>query len=206
MIILLLSLVIGYVLGSIPTAHLIVRGARGIDIRNAGSGNVGALNSYLVTRSPFIGICVLLLDFLKGFAAVALTRILFGDDFRAVGAAGIGAILGHNYTVWLKGQGGRGLATAAGALLSITPVMIPVWMVCWGVGYAVVRNVNMGSAIACCLAPLAMAFLPDGIWNHWMTQYDSRLIVNIFLVLSMVVILTKLVRPVMEFLNIQRRL
>ncbi len=206
MILQLPSFVIGYVLGSIPMAHLIVRRARGIDIRNAGSGNVGALNSFLVTGSAFIGAFVLLLDFLKGFAAVKLSSIFFGEGFPIASAAAAGAIVGHNYSIWLKGRGGRGLATAAGAFLMVSPATIPVWMIVWGIGFGVVRDVNFGSVIACVFTPLVMALLPDGIWNIWTAGRDSQFAVVLFVVLTMIVILTKLVRPMMEYLNTQRRL
>ena len=202
----LLSLLIGYVLGSIPTAHLVVRRARGVDIRNAGSGNVGALNSYLVTRSPFVGAVVLLFDVLKGFAAVELSRAIFGGLYAAAAGAGIGAVLGHNFPVWLKGQGGRGLSTAAGAMLSIDPVVVPLWMLCWGAGYAAVKEVNVGSAIACCLAPAIMSFLPDGVWNFMVPPQVSRWSAQLFIIATMVVILTKLVGPVKEYLTLHRRL
>ena len=110
--------VVGYLLGSFPTAYLMVRLKSRVDIRKAGSGNVGTLNSFMVTKSKGVGVVVLLLDLLKGVAAVTIAP-LFGasDPFLAQTVAGAAAVAGHNFPVWLGGKGGRGLATGAGVML-----------------------------------------------------------------------------------------
>ncbi len=200
------SFLIGYAFGSIPTALLVVQKARGIDVRTVGSGNVGAMNSYLVTRSALIGVIVFLLDFLKGLAPVVLTRMWLGSDLSVEGAAGIGAIVGHNFSIWLKGRGGRGIATAAGVVLTIVPIVIPIWILCWAIGFAFVREINVGNAIACCLSPLVLIVLPDEIRSLWRETSVPSLQVIVFVAIGMALILTKLVKPVQEFLHSQRRL
>ncbi len=167
---------------------------------------MGALNSYLVTRSPFVGIAVLLVDFAKGYAAVEVVRLLFGGSFLPSGAGAIGAIVGHNYSVWLKGEGGRGLATAAGAVLTIAPVFIVLWIALWAAGYGILREVNVASAAACCIAPMVLASLPDGIWDAWIRDPGPHVAVSIVLILCMAIILAKLFTPVVKYLKSHRRL
>src|SRR5512140_1590079 len=112
----LLSGATGYLLGSFPTAYILVRWKSKTDIRMVGSGNVGGLNSYVVTKSKALAAIVVLIDALKGVAAVLIAPLITGDSFIFMAAAGIGAVLGHNFPVWLRFKGGRGLATAAGVL------------------------------------------------------------------------------------------
>src|SRR5271170_7358535 len=114
MLIYLLTAIGAYLLGSIPTGFLVAK-AKGIDIRSAGSGNIGATNSMRVLGKP-AGIFVLLMDALKGYAAVAWLTFAILKTINATSAdaetlrifAGICAVLGHNYTYWLKFKGGKG--------------------------------------------------------------------------------------------------
>ena len=115
-----------YLLGSIPTGYLVAK-AKGIDIRSVGSGNIGATNVFRILGKP-AGIFVLLADALKGFLAVWLTQefsphfnIAAGDLEMHLIVAGVGAILGHNYTCFLKFKGGKGIATSAGVLMALAP-------------------------------------------------------------------------------------
>lgn len=155
-----IAILTGYLLGSIPTAYLIVRRQQGIDIRKAGSGNVGTLNSFEVTRSKRVGVVVLLIDVLKGIAAVLLGGAIDGSGQTGPMAAGIAAVAGHNFPVWLGFKGGRGLATAAGVAAVLVPVLILVWMVLWAGAFAVIRRVNPASAVASVLAVPVLLPLP----------------------------------------------
>src|SRR5436305_1069529 len=112
---------VAYLLGSIPTGYLVAR-SRGIDIRSVGSGNIGATNVFRVLGKP-AGITVLLVDALKGF--VACRFVAFGPTAPSEAhqmVAGLFAILGHNYTCWLRFKGGKGVATTAGVLLALAPL------------------------------------------------------------------------------------
>ena len=101
-----------YFLGSIPCAYIVAQSRRGIDIRDYGSGNVGTMNTRLVMGWP-AALAVFMLDFLKGFLAWYLGVIsgIGGIELLCI------AVLGHNFPVWLRFQGGKGLATAFGGLL-----------------------------------------------------------------------------------------
>ncbi|MEK6565125.1 MAG: glycerol-3-phosphate acyltransferase, partial [Bacteroidota bacterium] len=108
-----LHLLAGYLIGSIPTAFLVVKRTAGVDIRQSGSGNVGGYNAFTVTRSKSIGFVVGVLDGVKGLVAVFVAS-LTGEMVSLQMLALFGAVLGHNYPVWLRFKGGRGLATACG--------------------------------------------------------------------------------------------
>jgi glycerol-3-phosphate acyltransferase PlsY len=152
-----------YLLGSIPTGFLVAR-ARGIDIRKVGSGNIGATNSMRVLGKP-AGIFVLLVDVLKGFAAVAWLPILVLKIFSTTQidletlriVAGIFAVLGHNYPCWLKFKGGKGIATTAGVFLALAPWALLVALVVFILAVALTKYVSVGS-IAAAIA------LPATVW------------------------------------------
>jgi glycerol-3-phosphate acyltransferase PlsY len=193
--ILVLSSFLGYLIGSIPTAFLLVRWKSNVDIRQVGSGNVGALNSLLVTGSKLVGGLVLLIDLAKGGAAVLLASTLFGA-FDAEAAAGASAIVGHNYPLWLGWKGGRGLATAAGVMLIISWPVVGIWGGLWVLGFGLTKDVNVGSAIASAGGLLGSVFVPDALLAELAeTPAEFR----IFLVILFVLILMKLMAPVRQY-------
>ena len=121
-----LSFLSGYLVGSFPTGYLLVKRKSNLDITVSGSGNAGAFNASVVTGSKVLGIAVGLIDGLKGAAAVLIGELLLpGFWGSAVGV--LGAVIGHNYPVWLRFKGGRGLATACGGLLLLGPSYVIVW-------------------------------------------------------------------------------
>jgi glycerol-3-phosphate acyltransferase PlsY len=113
----LFALALGYLLGSIPFGLLLTRAAGLGDIREIGSGNIGATN-VLRTGNKAVAAATLALDALKGAAAVIVSTMLFGPI--APLAAGLGAVLGHCFPVWLKFKGGKGVATTLGSLLALS--------------------------------------------------------------------------------------
>ena len=146
--------VAAYLLGSIPTGFLVAK-ARGVDIRAVGSGNIGAANTFrAVGRSA--GIFVLIIDALKGFAAVELCYLilpLFGvtDPGTAIHyrvLAGIFAVLGHNYTCWLGFKGGKGIATTGGVYLALVPWAVCFALIAFIVALVVTRFTSVGSMLA----------------------------------------------------------
>ena len=111
---------LGYFAGSIPFAFLIPKCFAGVDVRNEGSGNIGAANVFRATR-PLLGLAVFGLDVFKGFAIVLLaTRLGMDDPTRT--AAGVATIMGHIYPVWLRFRGGKGVATAGGVFGVLSPI------------------------------------------------------------------------------------
>ncbi|MBI2869004.1 MAG: glycerol-3-phosphate acyltransferase [Chloroflexi bacterium] len=137
------AVIIGYLLGAIPFAFIIGRFARGIDIRQVGTRNVGAMNTVReIGVAP--GLTVLLLDMAKGSLAVVAARLLAAPGVF-VFAAGMAAVAGHNWPVFLRFRGGRGAATTLGVLLAVTPaefglsfvVVLAVFLFTWSSGLAV---------------------------------------------------------------------
>ena len=160
---LLISIFGGYLFGSIPTAYLIVRRRAGIDIRKNGSGNVGAFNSYDVTQSKKIGIIVGLLDGVKGFIVALAAWQLLGGSFWNQAAALCSALIGHNYPVWLRFRGGRGLAPAAGGMFAIGISYTIVWCATWAVAFKSVKNILKANIAAIILAPIILLIIP-AVW------------------------------------------
>lgn len=156
-----------YLVGSVPTGYLVGK-ACGIDIRSVGSGNIGATNVFRILGKP-AGIFVLLVDALKGFLACT---VVAGAVFQMVGAVpeapskelfailgGVAAILGHNYTCWLKFQGGKGIATSAGVLIALLPGPFLIILATWLLIFAISRYVSLASITAAVALPFATWFV-----------------------------------------------
>jgi acyl phosphate:glycerol-3-phosphate acyltransferase len=160
-----------YLVGSIPTGYLLGR-ARGLDIRQHGSGNIGATNVWRVMGRNW-GLLAFASDFLKGFLPLFLLRKLVFPDggpwtvslLLVVG--GLAAIIGHNYTPWLGFKGGKGIATSAGVLAALMPPVLGVALSLWIIATLITRLVSIGSILAAAsLAPLALWFYP-GEWIYF---------------------------------------
>lgn len=163
-------------LGSIPFGFLVAK-VRGIDIRSVGSGNIGATNAMRVLGKP-AGITVLLLDAFKGYVAVQWLILalppLLGPGPEAMGhlrvVAGIFAVLGHNYTCWLKFKGGKGIATTAGVYLALAPWALLVGLIVFLLVVALTRYVSAGSISAAVALPVTVWIMhPDELFLNIVT-------------------------------------
>ncbi len=155
---LLIIAAVSYLLGSIPFGYLLVRIFRGEDVRKSGSGNIGATN--VSRKSPVLGILTLLLDALKGTAAVAASykvadRMVAIPTYEQMALAALFAVIGHMFPVWLKLRGGKGVATALGAFVVIAPKAVLVAAIIFIAVVAISRHVSLGSIIAVAAFPLA---------------------------------------------------
>ncbi len=153
----MLVLAANYLLGSIPSAYLVGR-MKGIDIRQEGSGNVGATNAVRVLGKG-AGILVLVLDALKGVLGVQLAKLVGGPWF-VVGAALL-VIVGHSYSIFLKFKGGKGVAAGAGIVLALAPVTVAIQVVIFVVIVVLSKYVSLGSMIAALTLPLTMYFVGE---------------------------------------------
>lgn len=156
-----IGVVVGYILGSIPFAYLAGRATRGIDLRQHGSGNLGATNVYR-TLGWKVAVVVFLLDVLKGAAPVLLVlRAGTGPHLQLWAiAAGIAAIAGHAKPIFLLWRGGgKGVATATGVFLALAPLPTLVAVAIWLAVVAVTGYVSLGSLFAAVALPIAIAAL-----------------------------------------------
>ena len=149
-----------YLLGAIPTAYLFGKAKKGIDIREHGSGNVGATNAFRVL-GKLPGILVLVIDVVKGAVAVTLLPHLIKPitpiDYSWLQALlGILAIAGHIWTPFLRFKGGKGVATSLGVFLFLDPVSTLIALVVWIAGLLLFRYVSVSSVLAAITLPIAM--------------------------------------------------
>ncbi|MCY3842708.1 MAG: glycerol-3-phosphate 1-O-acyltransferase PlsY [Acidobacteria bacterium] len=147
-----LVVVASYLAGAVPFAHLAARRLAGVDVRRAGSGNVGATNVLRLAGAPLAGL-VLLLDAGKGAAAVLAARAL-GADEGGQAAAGAAAVVGHVWPVWLGFCGGKGVAVAGGAFAVLAPAATAMAAALFTVVVAISRYVSLGSLAAAAAQPL----------------------------------------------------
>jgi glycerol-3-phosphate acyltransferase PlsY len=165
--------VAAYLLGSLPSAYLIVRFARGTDLRAVESGSVGALNAFRATGAGWIGVAVLILDVGKGMLAV----VLAGDGAGIATQALVTtlAVAGHNWPIWLSGKGGKGLATAAGALTLVTPLSVPLWAVIWALAYVGSGYIALGTIAATALLPVFLGIVAG--WAYGLAALPACLLI-----------------------------
>jgi glycerol-3-phosphate acyltransferase PlsY len=185
----ILAITISYLIGSIPTAYIFGRLLKGIDIRNFGSGNVGATNAMRVLGKP-AGISVLLIDILKGFLVVVGVGAVFAPRISILSPQtlslilGLAAICGHSWTIFLGFRGGKGVATTFGVLLGLA-LKIPglyfvilLLILVWVAVFAVARIISVASVITALALPIFIFYFRP-----------SRALGALSLLLSVIVIL-----------------
>ena len=144
-------ILVAYAIGSIPFALVIARLWGVDDLARAGSGNPGAANVLRVSGVT-AGVLVALLDIAKGALSVTLARH-FSDEPAAPAAAGVAAMLGHIYPVWLRFRGGKGVATAAGVFAVLSPIALAFSLTIFAAAVAVTKYVSLGSVLAALALP-----------------------------------------------------
>lgn len=160
---LLIGIILSYLIGSIPTAYIFGRLYKGIDIREHGSGNVGATNVFRVLgKGP--GALVLLLDILKGVIAVAVISTLLSlDHVVHYIVLAVFVVGGHNWTVFLNFKGGKGVATSLGVLIGLTlklasiRIVLLITITAWILCFLTTRIISISSIIAAVILPITMA-------------------------------------------------
>jgi glycerol-3-phosphate acyltransferase PlsY len=175
----LIAATVGYLLGSIPFGYLLVRLFKGEDVRTSGSGNIGATN--VARKSPVLGVATLLLDAVKGLAAVLVARVLFSGPHQQLimTTAAFFAVLGHLFPLWLKFRGGKGVATSLGAFILLTPKSILCMVVLFLLVAVAFRYVSLGSVAVAAAFPLLAWALHEYV--------DPRQLVLIALVSALVI-------------------
>jgi glycerol-3-phosphate acyltransferase PlsY len=188
--------ILSYLVGSIPTSIIVGKIARGIDIRQYGSGNAGGTNVIRVLGWK-AGVFVILMDMAKGLVAtILLSRLMFGalpfanltpfDDFTVVQIiAGSAAILGHIWTVFAGFRGGKGIATAGGMLIGIAPVEVGVSLAVFSIVFLVTHYVSLGSLSAAVAFPLTM-FFRENVFLEQVRGYNTLIYFSIAIALLII--------------------
>ena len=177
---LLLSLLMAaaYLMGSIPCGLLIAR-LKGVDLQKVGSGNIGATNVYRCVGKAW-GVAAFVLDAVKGFVpAFVFPRLMESSPPWLGLACGIAAVAGHNWPVWLKFKGGKGVSTSAGMLLGIAPAAVGIGFAVFALTVALTRFVSLGSILA------AVAVAGSGVWLY---GADNRLLAGALILMGLLVI------------------
>jgi len=153
-----------FLIGGIPFG-LLAGKCKGIDLRNVGSGNIGATNAFRMLGKGW-GIAVFLLDFAKGYVPLLLVSVWLKDTVSPLDVVmvlcGMGAVLGHNFSPYLGFKGGKGMATSAGILLAWIPLALLLCVAVWGLVFLVTRYVSLASIIAGLALPvITVVTVPD---------------------------------------------
>jgi len=155
------ALLASYLLGAIPTSYLVGRIARGIDLREHGSGNLGATNLYRTLGWKF-AVPVALFDIARGAVPVLVFAPRVADSRLFAPGCGVMAVLGHVYSLFVRFRGGKGVATAAGGLLALSPWVVLALVGVWAAVVFATGYVSLGSVVAAALMPLLVWLLYPG--------------------------------------------
>lgn len=189
----LLIFAMAYLLGSISFSYIFIKKFHNKDLRNEGSGNLGMLNSYEASKDKVLTFAILMLDMTKAIYCIALVNLLFYESYL-IGTiiAGIGIILGHNWNIFLRFRGGRGLAPAAGISIVVNFYPLIIWLASWTISKAFIKNIHISNCISSILTIAILWISPSDLifsfdsWNY-ITPDALRILftaINILIILS----------------------
>jgi len=194
----IISLLLGYVIGSFPTAFLLLKKVKNIDITTVGTGNVGAMNSFEVTNSKAIGILVLILDLLKGMLPILILKMFSLNDFSFLSVALMASIFSHCYNPWLKLKGGRGLASAAGGAALIFPFALVVWIILWVIFYFMKKDITIANVAASAMSLMVIVTSISTAIKYAFPKPDSEAILVLFTLGMLLIIISKHTEPLQD--------
>lgn len=199
-----------YLIGSVPFAYLILKFRFNKDITKEGSGNVGTLNSFEITGSKSVGVYVLILDVLKGVIPSLILVFLLKLPLVYVVLPLILLVAGHNFSVWLKFKGGRGLATSAGISIVINFFMLIIWCVVYYIVYRITKkSIHIANVVATILMPV-IAVIPGEFFLKFSYGYsETPEFVSLFFafwsVLSLLILL-KHIEPLVSLFREKKKI
>lgn len=195
-----LSFLIGYLIGSFPSAYLLVKWKSSIDLRTSGSGIIGTLNTLEVTGNKWLGITVLIIDMLKGTTATIIGIILWNEQFYLTAVTGLSAIVGHNFSIWLKFKGGRGLATTAGMMLVLGWIFIALWCIIFGFTYLFSKHIYISNITASIISPILIWLTPIHAVQFLLPITLSHTQLSTIVTCACVIVLLGHTKPIKELL------
>lgn len=203
MIALTAMFIMGYCLGMFNAAWLVHRVRTGSNLASEGSGNLGARNLYDVSGNLWISVFAGVLDAAKGAIAVIAAQHIHPTWYQAWACAGIGSVVGHNYNVFLKGKGGRGLATALGVGLVSFPGFVVTWACMYLVGYYIIRrNLHVGAMTATIATVFIVLSLPEVAVLHVSTLNTAdATAVRLFASALCIPIFLKHIQPIRDIIR-----
>ena len=189
----LLIFAMAYLLGSISFSYIFIKKFHKKDLRNEGSGNLGMLNSYEASKDKVLTFAILMLDMTKAIYCIALVNLLFYESYL-IGTiiAGIGIILGHNWNIFLRFRGGRGLAPAAGISMVVNFYPLIIWLASWTISKAFTKNIHISNCISSILTIAILWISPSDLifsFDSWESITPDALrklftAINILIILS----------------------
>src|SRR5690606_12971100 len=195
------SSMIGYLLGSFPSAYILLKRTKNLDITTQGSGNVGAMNTFDVTKSKMLGAIVLAADAFKGLLSVYFCILLFGNQFIYPALALLFAVFSHCFNPWLKLKGGRGLATAAGGTAILFPIILLSWGLVWVIIFLMKKNIILANVWATLASIIIIFSSADIVWKYTFPMAENISTLILFSTGLMIIIFVKHVEPFIQFLG-----
>ena len=171
-------ILLSYLLGSLPIGLMVGRMVKGIDVRDYGSGNIGASNVWRI-MGPIWGTAVFLFDFCKGYLPTRVTSDLHGLTPWMPVVVGLAAILGHNFSPFLRFKGGKGVATSLGVVAGLSPFAALVGFALWGLCLAATRYISISSMIAAVVTSLVLIIL-----HHDLPHVLFAILVSAFVIVK----------------------
>ncbi len=193
---------LGYLVGSLPTAYILLKKFTQKDITSLGSKNVGAMNTFEVTNSKLLGLSVFFIDFLKGLIIVLLTKFFISNNFILISISLISAVFGHCFSIWIKFKGGRGLSTAAGGMIIIAPAIFFLWVIIWLITYLYKKNIHFSNISTSFLVLLLSFSSVDILSKYSFPSINQKNYYSYFISAIMLVIIAAHAEPLKNYLKL----
>lgn len=193
--------IVSYLIGSFPTAFILLKYFRGLDIRTEGTGNVGGHNAFEVSHSKIIGTSVGVIDLLKGLISVYIAKQFDAEKFLLIGLALFFAVLGHCFSIWIKFRGGRGLATAFGGTLLFLPYTGLIWGVLWVIVYLKFKDIHIGNIWATIFTFVIIALSKEILIEYSYPPPNQRWELFLISLLVLGTIFLRHIEPMMDMLR-----
>lgn len=174
---------------------------KGIDITAVGSGNVGAMNTYEISKSKSTGLIVFAVDFIKGLLSVQIIKWIFPNEFIFPSLSILFAVFSHCFNPWINFKGGRGLATAAGGTITLFPYLLFSWIMIWVISFLYKKDILLSNILATSLSLFIILGKPEIAFKYVFPQPKSIETMILFSVAGLLIIFIKHIEPLKEIIQ-----